>query len=110
MTPERECKKDDFKKVFSRINITEPSDGAVLTDQTIKIHASVSGEAEVKQVDFFFGEEAIGSDKSSPYEISYKIPAKKNNQIIRIEAKVYDKEGGKDSDTIEVQTAFPTVE
>jgi len=106
IAPERECRESDFKDVFSQIEITNPVDGETITTQTIEIKAAVSGEAEVKQVDFFFKGKAIGSDKNKPYEISYKIPSEDNNHTAEIEAKVYDEEGGKDNDKITVQVAF----
>jgi hypothetical protein len=38
--------------------------------------------------------------------LAYKIPADKNGQTVDIEVKVYDEDGGRDSDKINVKVEF----
>jgi 1A family penicillin-binding protein len=104
--PERECEKKDFDDYFSRISIESPNNGSTIDEQTIKIKTDVSGDADVDQVDFFFDGKSIGSRKSKPYDLEYKIPVDKNGQDIEIKAKVYDEGGEDDEDSVVVKINF----
>ena len=104
--PKDKCKESDFSKYFAEIQITSPADGAVLSDKELTIKATVSGKADVKQVDFFFDGKVIGTRKDKPYELNYTIPNDKNNEVVDIEVKVYDKDGGDDSDKVRVDISF----
>lgn len=104
--PERECKKKDFDDYFSKISIKSPNSGSTIDKQTFKIKADISGDADIKQVDFFFDGDSAGSKKSSPYEVEYKIPDSKNGQTVKIEVKVHDEGGEKDEDSITVDIDF----
>jgi hypothetical protein len=104
--PKDKCEEDDFSKYFAEIQIISPADGSILSDKDLTIKAEISGEADVKQVDFFFDGKAIGIRKDKPYELNYTIPSDKNNEIIDIEVRVYDKDGGDDSDKVSVDISF----
>lgn len=104
--PEDKCSEDDFSGHFAEISIASPNNNAIISGQDITIKTNISGDADVQQVDFFFGGKAIGTRKSKPYELAYKIPADKNGQTVDIEVKVYDEDGGRDSDKINVKVEF----
>ena len=104
--PERECKKKDFDDYFSKIRIESPSSGSTIDKQTFKIKTDISGDADVDQVDFFFDGHSVGSKKSSPYEIEYKIPDDKNGETVKVEVRVHDEGGEKDEDSVTVYIDF----
>lgn len=104
--PDRECKSGDFKDNSFSIKIESPKDGGIIDSQTFSIKTDISGDAEIDKVDFFFNGKAIGSRKSSPYNLDYKISDEENNQTVKIEVKAYDDEDGKSSNSISVNVAF----
>jgi len=104
--PEDKCEESDFDGHFAEIKITSPDNDSTLSSQNITIKTDISGEAKTKQVDFFFEGKSIGSKTNKPYELNYLIPNDKNNKAVDIEVKIYDEDGGKDSDKISVKTAF----
>ncbi len=104
--PEDECESSDFKDYSAEIDIESPKNGSTINSQVFTIKTDTSGDADVDQVDFFFDRKAIGTKKSNPYNFEYKIPDDKNNQTVKIEVKVYDDQGEKNSDSIDVKIAF----
>lgn len=106
IAPEDKCDGNDFDDFYSEIKITDPDNGDVIKNKTIKIETDISGDADVDQVDFFFDGDSIGSKKDGPYEKEYNIPDSKNGQTVVIKVKVYDKDGGKDEDSIRVKIEF----
>ncbi|MEA2007355.1 MAG: penicillin-binding protein [Patescibacteria group bacterium] len=101
--PEKECDEDHFSNDFSSIKIASPGNDDTIDNDKITIKTDISGVAEVRQVDFFFDGENIGSRSRPPFEIDYRIPSSKNNKIVAIRVKLYDEEDGNDEDKISVK-------
>ena len=105
--PEKECSSSDFEGHFGKISIASPFDGGVITERNINIITDISGKAEPKQVDFFVDGTAVGNKTSGSFDLSYTVPEDKNDRLVEIEVKLYDKDGGSDSDKISVRFQFP---
>jgi len=84
---------DDIHTIENQpnIKITLPTNNSLINNQNITINTQVSANLIIKQVDFFLNNQLIGTDKTSPYSItfnpiSYLLPQAK--QIIK--ARIYD--------------------
>ncbi|MEA1926104.1 MAG: PBP1A family penicillin-binding protein [Patescibacteria group bacterium] len=108
--PQEECKAKYFSSDFSNVKIAFPTDGEIINNQIINIEASIFGDAKIKQVDFFFDGDNIGSRTKTPYEISYTIPESKNYGTSIIRVKIYNEEGGSDEDEVEIAIEIPDSE
>jgi len=73
------------------ITITSPTNNSLINNQNITINTQVSANLIIKQVDFFLNNQLIGTDRTSPYSItfnpvSYLLPQTKQT----IKARAYD--------------------
>lgn len=90
--PKNECEKDDFKEYFPDISLTVPGE---TSSSSLALTASVSASYGVKRVTYWVDGSEAGSTSSSPYSVSYSIPAEKNHFSIHIKVEVEDENGNK---------------
>lgn len=88
-------------------NITFPQQNDLITQAALTIKALASAPLGVKQVDFFFNDQLVGTDTRAPYSINfnlspYLLPT--NRQTIKI--RVYDAVLNRKEDSISVRTNF----
>ena len=93
-----------------RISITSPRDGASLDSDIITIKTSVSSSSKVRQVDFFVNNELLGSDQSSPYELTAPISSTAEDMDYVITVKVFDTALNQSSHSIAVTTGDEPIE
>ena len=85
-----------------RIDIISPKNSEIIKSKNIEINVSVKAPLGVKQVDFFFDDNLIGTDKTKPYKIIYQLPYNIKGRRHTITARVYDKYGSRQEDKIEI--------
>ncbi len=88
--PEKECSEDDFKKYRPSITLTTPSS---TNSNTLTIKADVTAPYGVEKVTFSVDGDLVGERGEKPFQVSYEIPASKNNGTIDIEVVLEDKNG-----------------
>jgi len=104
--PEKECKDDYFEDYKASIEITSPNNGSTINSNELKVSTKISGDAKVKEVEFFIDGNSVGKDSKSPYNLAYDILENKNGGEIEIRARVKDSDGEDDEDKIKVKVSF----
>jgi 1A family penicillin-binding protein len=89
------------------IEITHPRQGDLITGSTLTIQAQASAPLGIKQLDFFFNNQLVGTDRISPYSItfnlsSYLLPT--HQQTIKVRA--YDQVLNRQEDEIFIKTNY----
>ena len=73
------------------ITITSPQEGTTITKSYLTIKTEVAARYKIKEVDFFFDDQFIGSKITSPYEWNFTINNEKwLSGLHTIKAKAYD--------------------
>ncbi len=90
------------EKNVPKIEITSPANNTLIKDNTLSISAKAEAYFGVKQVDFFFDDILMGTDKYSPYSAGYFIPSNISKGEHAVTAKIYDGIGNISQDKISV--------
>ena len=78
------------EKNAPKIKITAPENNTVIKNNNLSIKVSAEAYFGIKQIDFFFDDLLIGTDKYSPYSVNYFIPANASEGEHTIAVKIYD--------------------
>jgi len=83
---------DDIHTAENRpkVNINSPSNGSILRSTSINIQTNVSAKYNIKQVDFFFDGEFLGSKISYPYSWTFNPSSSQKKGRHKIMVKAYD--------------------
>lgn len=85
------------------IKITSPQDRGKISQDKIVIQAEASAPLGIKQLDFFFQDELIGSDFSKPYLINLTLPGHlSSTSTYSIKVRAYDTVLNRQEDEIEI--------
>jgi 1A family penicillin-binding protein len=98
---------DDIHTIENKpsIKITEPDNGDILEDQTIKIKTDIDTHYSIKQVDFFFDSNFIGSKISKPFDWELTINQEDwLNGRHKISARAYDRYLNSNETSINIYT------
>lgn len=99
--PEKECNADDFKKNLPKLSISVSASGS-----SVKINASVSANYGVDKVRFYVDGAEIASKGGGPYDVSYAVPAEKNNTTLKVKVVLTDDTGNEVEDSRDVAVSF----
>jgi len=84
------------------VTITSPANGAIVRrNATITISAAASDLVGVSRVEFYVNNTLIGTDTSTAYAASWKVPGK-NNASYSLKAVAYDAAGNTAASAITV--------
>ncbi len=78
------------EKNMPKIKITSPENNILIKDNALSVNAEAEAYFGVKQVDFFFDDILMGTDKYSPYSVGYFIPSNTSKGEHTVTAKIYD--------------------
>jgi len=84
------------------IKIISPENNIFIEKNTLFIETEAKAYFGIKQIDFFFDDLLMGSDKYSPYNVGYFIPANISKGRYTVSAKIYDGIGNVSQDEISV--------
>ncbi|MCK4892140.1 MAG: PBP1A family penicillin-binding protein, partial [Candidatus Pacebacteria bacterium] len=73
------------------LKISSPQNNQIIKAGKLAIKAEASTVFGLKQLDFYFDDVLIGVGKTSPYEVSYKLPAGTKDGIHTVIIRAYDK-------------------
>ncbi len=90
------------KKTWPSVEIRDPKNNEKIKNETIKIRAYAKAPLGFEQIDFFFDNQLIGTDRTEPYQIYYSIPEDVKSGEHQITVKVYDKYGAQQIDMITI--------
>ena len=99
LTPDEECRSDDFKKFKPEINISTS-----LSNSTIKIKGKADAPFGVDKIILSIEGEDDKTFSKSSFDYDYSVPEAKKGTDISIKATVKDKNGDTDSDTVSIKT------
>ena len=101
--PTKDCQADDFKGYNPNVSLTIPS-----STSSASLTLSVNADAPygVDKVTYSVDGTEVGTVSSSPYSLSYTIPAGKNNSTLKIEVELRDQNGNTVNDSKLVSAAF----
>jgi membrane peptidoglycan carboxypeptidase len=90
-----------------KIEITYPQKNNLITGSTLTIRAQATAPLGIKQLDFFFNNQLVGTDSAPPYSVTfnlspYLLPTKQ--QTIKVRA--YDQVLNRQEDEIIIKTNF----
>ncbi|KKP68912.1 MAG: Penicillin-binding protein, 1A family [Candidatus Moranbacteria bacterium GW2011_GWE1_35_17] len=98
---EGDCDKDDFDKYAPKISLSTSKDG-----NKIKISVSADAPFGIDNIKVYAEGDEINSSSSSSFNLTYEVPANKNNSSIKIEAKLKDDNGNETSASDSVSVSF----
>ena len=89
------------------VKITSPLENTFISQSFLTISAEVSALLKIKQVDFFFNDQLIGSDTTYPYAIITNIsPYLNSSNEQNIKVRAYDEVLNRQEDEITIKTNF----
>jgi membrane carboxypeptidase/penicillin-binding protein PbpC len=96
-----------IKENQPKIEITYPQKNNLITGPTLTIQAQATAPLNIRQLDFFFNNQFVGTDNTPPYSITfnlspYLLPT--NHQTIKVRA--YDQVLNRQEDEITIKTNF----
>ncbi len=94
--PENECQEDDFSSYKPKVTLTTPDNAS---SPSITLSVDTDAPYGVDKVAYFVNGNEVGLSGSSPYSISYTIPADQNHTTLQVEAELQDKNGNKTKDS-----------
>jgi len=71
------------------VEITSPSNNSSISGTTLIIQAQASANLGIKQIDFFFNNQLVGTDKTQPYSVTFNLSPyllPQTNQTIKVRA------------------------
>ncbi len=86
------------------VKITSPNQGTSISPTYLTIKADASAPLGIKQVDFFFNDQLVGSDTNSPYSVNFNISHysyDSGRQYIKVRA--YDQSLNRQEDEIYIK-------
>ena len=89
------------------VKIISPSNNSFLNGSILTIQAQASANLGIKQVDFFFNNQLISTDRTSPYSVSFDLSSyliPQTNQTIKVRA--YDTVLNKQEDEIIIKSSY----
>ena len=103
-TPPREEDDIHIDQNLPEVNIISPIQGDLISSSYLTIKADASAPLGIKQLDFFFNNQLIESDSTSPYSVNFNTSLYLNNnekQYIKVRA--YDKVLNKKEDEVYIR-------
>jgi len=85
-----------------KIKITAPENNVIIKNNNLTISVSAEAYFGIKQIDFFFDDILMGTDKYSPYSINHFIPSYISKGEHTVTVKIYDGIGNISQDKISV--------
>ncbi|MFH0906994.1 MAG: Ig-like domain-containing protein [bacterium] len=85
------------------VKIISPQENDLITESILNIQAQAQSSIGIKQLDFFFNNQLIGTDTTIPYSITFNMSSyniESSNQTIKVRA--YDKSLNKKEDEINI--------
>lgn len=98
---EGDCDEGDFDKYVPKITLNTSKDG-----NKIKISVSVNAGFGVDSIKVYADGNEINSSDNSSINLTYEVPANKNNSNIKIEAKIKDNNGNEANASETVSVSF----
>lgn len=92
------------------LQIYSPQDQEIIRDRIIEIKAFAEAPLGIKQLDFFFDNNLIGTDTTTPYKLNFSLPFNIKGRKHQITIKAYDQYGARQSKTINLILDIPGVE
>jgi 1A family penicillin-binding protein len=90
-----------------QVKIISPLNGDNISSWLIKIRASASAALGIKQVDFFFDDNFIGTASNEPYDLLFNVPLDAETGEHTIKARAYDQALNRQEDEISVLINIP---
>ncbi|MFH1966295.1 MAG: PBP1A family penicillin-binding protein [Patescibacteria group bacterium] len=106
-SPPQEYDDIHTKENQPNIEITSPSNNSSIIESTLTIQAQASANLGIKQVDFFFNDQLIGTDKTQPYSVTFNLSTyllSQTNQTIKVRA--YDIVLNRQEDQITIKSNY----
>ncbi len=100
---------DDVHTVENQpqIEITSPAENSSISQSTLFIKALAQANLGIKQVDFFFNDNLIGTDTTNPYSININVsPYLINSRGQTIKVRAYDQVLNRQEDKITINANF----
>jgi len=91
-----------LEKNKPEIKIIFPANNTIVTQSQITIITKTKSVFPIKQVDFFFDNQFVGSVFQSPFSFTFKLSSKIKNGPHSIQAKIYDTVLNRDEDQINI--------
>lgn len=89
------------------IEITSPNQGNLISQSTLTIRAQATASLGIKQLDFFFNNQLIGTDTTQPYSVTFNLSSYLTNSTQQtIKVRAYDKVLNRQEDEITIKTNF----
>ncbi len=89
------------------IEITSPNQGASISQSTLTIKAQATALLGIKQLDFFFNNQLIGTDTTQPYSVTFNpLPYLIDSTRQTIKVRAYDDVLNRQEDEITIGTSF----
>ena len=107
ISPPQEYDDIHTKKNQPTVRIDYPRDKSTIETRTIKVKAYANAPLGIKQLDFFFDDNLIGTDRTKPFQLTFPVPADAENGEHKITVRVYDEYGARQTDTITVFLDIP---
>ncbi|MBI4709322.1 MAG: PBP1A family penicillin-binding protein [Candidatus Portnoybacteria bacterium] len=97
---------DDVHKPENQptIQIVSPNSGQAITQKSITISVQAQAKLGIKQIDFFFDNQLIGTDTKEPYSITYNLPRRLSGAAHTIKVRAYDQAYNRQETEIQVFT------
>ena len=90
-----------------KIEITAPKQGDLINQSLLTVQANAEASLGIKQLDFFFNNQLIGTDTISPYSVNFNIfPYLTNSSTQIIKVRAYDSVLNRQEDEIEIKTIY----
>lgn len=90
-----------------KIKITSPEQNDLISQSVLTIQAEAEASLGIKQTDFFFNNQLIGSDTIKPYSVNFNIlPYLTNSSTQTIKVRAYDTVLNRQEDEIEIRTVW----
>ncbi|GAG53392.1 unnamed protein product, partial [marine sediment metagenome] len=89
------------------IEITSPNQGNLISQSTLTIRAQATASLGIKQLDFFFNNQLIGTDTTQPYSVTFNLSSyltDSTQQTIKVRA--YDEVLNRQEDEIFIEVNF----
>ncbi len=89
------------------VEITSPQENSLISGSILVIQAQAKANLDIKQVDFFFNNQLIGTDRTYPYSITFNLSPyllPQTNQTIKVRA--YDTVLNRQEDEMVVRTNY----
>ncbi len=94
-----------------KVKIISPRTGITISDlkkfRTLTVKAEAEAPLGVKQLDFFFRDQLVGTDETVPYQITFTLPQDTPNGSYFLKVVIYDQVGNHTEHKIEIFLRVP---